>query len=100
MGPTPAVFKVDRLQPLTQHQSFQSFLRSVNLDTLKSKVIADSGLELRGQDSCNRAFQEQADWYPSFKIALNWLSDSSLVRSQNRAIILISDGGVARFHKN
>ncbi len=96
-GPDTSGVQKTRLQPLLNISKSTDPQGTINLATLESKIIADSGRKVA--DTCNRNTGINTDWYPSFNIALGWFNDTSLSKTHNQAIVLISDGAVSDFAK-
>jgi hypothetical protein len=93
-GPDTNGIQRSRLQPLL-NISQSNPNGAINLATLQSKVIADSGLP--NPDSCNRSYPFSTEWGPSINIALSWLADTTRALSHNPAIVLVSDGAVGDY---
>lgn len=68
-----------------------------NLNTLESKVIADSFPGIPVGNSCDLSVGNSTVWGPSFNIALGWFKDTTQSKTHNPAIVLISDGAVSDY---
>ena len=82
--------ETSRLQPLLNISKSTDPTGLANLNTLQTKVVADSGFPLA--NPCDRTASNNTEWYPSFSIAIGWFNDTTLSKTHNKAIVLISDG--------
>ncbi len=96
-GPDTIGIECARLQPLLDVSPSNS-AAAANLKTLESKVIVDDSLN-PNVVSCARGNVSDigSSWLPSFDIARSWLADSNLAKTQNHAIVMISDGATNDF---